>query len=211
MAIDEADTVTAESTDGALGTDDTIENPVTGERISFLKRSRDTDGEFVRLEVAVEPNAIGPPEHLHPTQEEYFRVLSGTLSGRVDGKAIRMEQGEELTVWSGTPHGWWNDDDEELRVLIEMRPALQFEEFLETIHGLGRDGKTNDEGFPNLFQLAVFGQAYWNDVRVVRPPAIVQRLMYAILAPIGRRLLGYKSCYREYSPLDGKWSQEGQQ
>lgn len=207
MATDTVHSPDAESTGDATTATDAIINPVTGEHITFLKRSRDTEGEFTRIEVLAEPNAIGPPEHVHPRQEEYFRVLSGTLSGRVDGENIRMEQREEFTVWPGTPHRWGNDDDDELRVLIEMRPALQFEEFLETIHGLGRDGKTNAKGLPNPFQLAVFGQEYWNDVRVTRPPAIVQKAVYAVLGPIGRRLLGYKGYYPEYSPLneESKW------
>lgn len=207
MPTEAARSTDAESTRDATTATDTIENPITGEHITFLNRSRDTDGEFVRLEVVLDPNGIGPPEHVHPRQEEYFRVLSGTLSGRVDGDTVRMEEGDEFTVWPGSHHAWWNDDDEELRVLVEMRPALQFEEFLETIHGLGRDGKTNAEGLPNPFQLAVFGQAYWDDVRVTHPPAIVQKAVFAVLGPIGRRLLGYQGYYPEYSPLheNSKW------
>lgn len=209
MALEEMPTDEVDEATPVERSADTIVNPVTGERITFLKRAQETDGEFARIEVVVEPGAIGPPEHVHPRQEEFFRVLSGTFGGRVDGDEFELNEGEELTVWSGSHHAWWNaEDDEELRFIVEMRPAMQVEEFLETFHGLGRDGRTNDDGLPNPFQLAVFGQAYWNDVRVVSPPAIVQRVMYAVLAPIGRRLLGYKAYYPEYSPIDGKWSDQ---
>ena len=181
--------------------DDTIENPVAGERVTFLKRARDTDGEFVRLEVVAEPGAIGPPEHVHEHQEEYFSVQAGTLAGSVDGEPFRLSAGEELTVWPGTPHTWGNGGDDELRVLIEVRPARRFEEVLEVFYGLARDGKTDDEGLPNLLQLAVIGQEYWEDNHVTSPPPLVQKAMFAVLAPIGR-LLGYKAYYPEYSPLD---------
>lgn len=185
--------------DGAERLDDTIENPVTGERVSFLKRARDTDGEFVRFEVVAEPGAIGPPEHVHEHQEEYFSVQAGTLSGSVDGESFRLEAGEELTVWPGTPHEWGNGSDDELRVLIEIRPAMRFEEVLEVIYGLARDGKTDDEGLPNPLQLAVIGQEYWEDNHVTSPPPLVQKAAFGVLAPIGR-LLGYRAYYPEYSP-----------
>jgi hypothetical protein len=38
-----------------ISTGDTIENPVTGERITFLATSADTDGEAVVIETVVRP------------------------------------------------------------------------------------------------------------------------------------------------------------
>lgn len=181
--------------------DDTIVNPVAGERVTFLKRARDTDGEFVRLEVIGEPGAPGPPEHVHEHQEEYFSVQAGTLDGAVDGEPFRLSAGEELTVWPGTPHTWGNGGDDELRLLIEVRPARRFEEVLEVFYGLARDGKTDDEGLPNLLQLAVIGREYWDDNHVTSPPPIVQKVLFAVLDPIGRAL-GYQAHYPEYSPVD---------
>ncbi len=186
---------------------DTIENPIHGERVTFLERAGDTDGEFVRLEVVAEPGAPGPPEHVHEHQEEYFSVQAGTLAGSVDGEPFRLEAGEERTVWPGTPHTWGNGGDDELRVLIEVRPARRFEEVLEVFYGLARDGKTNEEGLPNLLQLAVIGQEYWEDNHVTSPPPLVQKVLFAVLAPLGRRL-GYKPYYPEYSPMNPEWKWE---
>lgn len=181
---------------------DVIHNPVTGERVQFLERARDTGGEYVRFEVTAEPGAIGPPEHVHEHQEEYFQVLEGTLSGTVDGEPIRLEAGDELTVWAGTPHEWGNGGDDRLRARIEVRPARRFEEVLEVFYGLARDGKTDDHGVPNPLQLAVIGQEYWDDNHVTSPPPVVQKLLFAVLAPIGRAF-GYRAHYSEYSPVAG--------
>ena len=200
MASDSTQVGTAGRSIDAERPDDTIENPVTGEQVTFLKRGQDTDGEFVRLEVVAEPKAPGPPEHVHEHQEEYFSVQAGTLEGSVDGEPFRLEVGEELTVWPGTPHTWGNGGDDELRVIIEVRPARRFEEVLEVFYGLARDGKTDDEGLPNPLQLAVIGQEYWGDNHVTSPPPLVQRAAFAVFAPIGR-LLGYRAYYPEYSPL----------
>jgi hypothetical protein len=38
-----------------IHTGETIENPITGERITFLATSADTDGEAVVIETVVEP------------------------------------------------------------------------------------------------------------------------------------------------------------
>ena len=193
-----ADGTDAESSAGR--TDDTIENPVAGERVTFLRRARDTGGEFVRLEVVAEPGAAGPPEHVHEHQEEYFSVRAGTLAGTVDGEPFRLGPGDEITVWPGTPHEWGNGGDDELRMVIEARPARRFEEVLEVFYGLARDGKTDERGLPSLLQLAVIGREYWEDNHATSPPPLVQKATFAVLAPIGR-LLGYRPHYPEYSPI----------
>jgi len=48
-----------------ISTGQTIENPVTGERITFHKTSRDTGGEYVLIEAAVAPGG-GVASHVHP-------------------------------------------------------------------------------------------------------------------------------------------------
>jgi hypothetical protein len=59
---------------------DTIENPVTGERITFLATSADTGGEAVVIETVVEPDGFVAAAHVHPSQTERFAVAAGTLS-----------------------------------------------------------------------------------------------------------------------------------
>jgi hypothetical protein len=94
----------------------------------------------------------------------------------------------------GTPHRFWNAGEEEAHFLCEVRPALQFEQLIETMFALAADGKTNDKGMPNLLQLAVIADATFDTVRLPFPPAWVQRLGLSVLAPIGS-LLGYMPVY----------------
>ena len=61
---------------------DTIENPVTGERIVFAKTSRETNGEVVVVETFVQPGGFVAAAHVHPGQEERFHVLRGTMGFR---------------------------------------------------------------------------------------------------------------------------------
>jgi hypothetical protein len=51
-----------------IRTGDTIENPITGERMTFRKTSADTGGEAVVVEVVVQPNGAVAAAHVHPSQ-----------------------------------------------------------------------------------------------------------------------------------------------
>ena len=65
---------------------DVIENPVIGDRVVFLQTSRDTNGALLELDIFARAGAQGPPEHIHPEQEERFTVLAGSLKGRIEAK-----------------------------------------------------------------------------------------------------------------------------
>jgi quercetin dioxygenase-like cupin family protein len=173
---------------------DTIENPVTGERIIFRKTSRDTGGEAVVIECFVQPNGAVAATHVHPSQEERFQVLRGSVGFRLSGNEIVAGPGERITVPAGTPHRFRNAGDDEAHFVCEVRPALQFEQLLETMFALAADGKTNKKGLPNPLRLAVIARHHFDDVRLPFPPAWLQKLGLALGSPIGR-LLGYRATY----------------
>jgi mannose-6-phosphate isomerase-like protein (cupin superfamily) len=104
---------------------DTIENPVTGERIVFHESSRETDGEAVVFETFVQPDGFVAATHLHPKQEERFEVVSGTLGLRIGDEEIVAGPGETLTIPAGTRHRFWNAGNDEVRFRCEVRPALE--------------------------------------------------------------------------------------
>jgi quercetin dioxygenase-like cupin family protein len=109
---------------------DVIENPITGERITFLKTTQETDGKMLRFEYVVPPR-FSIPEHVHPYQGERHEVLSGTLWGRVGGQERDYTQGERVVGPAGVPHAWQNpSSEEELRFVSELRPPLVFETIL---------------------------------------------------------------------------------
>ena len=94
----------------------------------------------------------------------------------------------------GTPHKFWNAGEEEAHFVSEVRPAMQFEQLIETMFGLAADGKTNRKGMPNPLHLAVIAKHHFDDVRLPFPPAWMQRTGLALGAPLGR-LLGYEATY----------------
>jgi quercetin dioxygenase-like cupin family protein len=181
---------------------DTIENPITGEKVTFLKTSAETDGELVVIDTTVAPGGFVVAEHVHPYQSERFEVLSGEVEFELDGETVVAREGDVVMVEAGAAHQFRNIGEEEVRFLTEVCPALTFEAFLETMFGLAADGKTNGKGMPNPLRLAVIMNEQFDLVRLPFPPAWVQKTGLMLGAPMGR-LLGYEPAYvpgRTYGP-----------
>jgi quercetin dioxygenase-like cupin family protein len=177
-----------------IRTGDTIHNPVTGERITFLATSADTDGEAVVIETVVQPEGFVAAAHVHPSQSERFAVKSGRLGVKAGGTKQELGAGDVVTVEPGTRHRFWNAGEEPVTFVCEIRPALRFESLLETMFGLATDGKTNRKGMPNPLRLAVVAKAHFDTVRLPFPPAWMQKAGLALGAPLGR-LMGYEPTY----------------
>ena len=180
---------------------DTIENPLTGERITFLETTEDTNGELLRFEYTLPPG-FSISDHVHPVQEERHEVVSGTLWGRVGGREQLFGEGQRAIGPSGVPHAWRNPSvNEELRFVSEIRPPLRFEALFETGYGLARDGKTARQGVPkNPLQLAVLLAETGDMAYPTEIPVPVWRAFLALsaaLASLGR-LLGYRARYPKY-------------
>jgi quercetin dioxygenase-like cupin family protein len=173
---------------------DSIVNPVTGERLVFRQTSRETGGEAVVIETYVQPSGFVAAAHVHPSQEERFQVLRGSVGFKVGGKKLVAGPGHRLTVPAGTPHKFWNAGDEVAHFVCEIRPALQFESLIETMFGLAADGKTNRKGMPNPLRLAVIANAHFDTVRLPFPPAVLQKAALALGAPLGKAI-GYRPVY----------------
>jgi quercetin dioxygenase-like cupin family protein len=73
-----------------------------------------------------------PPPHLHPSQDERFEVLEGTVRAVIDGEERRHEAGETFEVPAGTVHQM--SADPPARVRWQVRPALRTAEFFETLY-----------------------------------------------------------------------------
>jgi quercetin dioxygenase-like cupin family protein len=173
---------------------DTIENPVTGERLVFRKTSAETKGAAVVVECFVQPSGSVAATHVHPYQDERFEVLKGTVGFKLDGRDFVSRAGDRVHVPAGASHRSWNAGDAEAHFVCEVRPALGCEQLIETMYGLAADGKTNRKGMPSPLRLAVIARHHFDDVRLPFPPAWMQRLGLALGAPLGR-LLGYRPTY----------------
>jgi mannose-6-phosphate isomerase-like protein (cupin superfamily) len=173
---------------------DTLENPVTGERVTFLETATETNGERVVIDVTVDPDGFVAAAHVHPYQSERFEIVAGEAEFTLGKEIVTARPGDVVMVEPGTLHHFRNAGQGELRFITEVRPALSFETFLETMYGLAADGKTNRKGLPNPLRLAVIMREHFDLVRLAFPPAWVQKTGLVLGAPFGR-LLGYPPTY----------------
>ena len=124
----------------------TISNPVSGERITFMQTARDTDGELLEFELELTPDGSVPGAHVHPEQEERFHVLSGRMKFRRGFRRIVAEAGETVVVPAGTVHKFENAGDDVARCRVEVVPALDMEHLLETTVELALEGNVMRSG-----------------------------------------------------------------
>jgi quercetin dioxygenase-like cupin family protein len=189
----------SDSASAAFGTEENpLVHPVTGERIVFRKRARDTAGELLEMTLYLAPGGFIASPHVHPNQEERFEVSGSPVMFRVAGKERLYQPGEVAVVPPGVPHVWWNASQEESATLVQFRPALDTETFFETFFGLARDGKVNPKGLPNPLQMMVLARAYHREMALPSPMQQILGPVAVLLAPIGRAL-GYRGRYDKYS------------
>jgi quercetin dioxygenase-like cupin family protein len=164
-----------------------IDNPVSGERIEFLRTAADTDGELLEFELTLAADGRVPGAHVHPEQEERFQVLEGTMRFRLGFKTIVAAAGDTVVVPAGRVHKFTNGGDGPARARVQVEPALDMEDLLVTAAELAHNGQVLRSGMPKPLHLALFVRRFRREVRAPFPPApIVQGLM-APLAALARR------------------------
>ena len=83
---------------------DSIENPVTGERLVFKKTFADTNGEYVLFECFVKPSGFVAAAHVHPFQQERFQIIEGSVTFKLNGQELPTEPGDCILVTPGMKH-----------------------------------------------------------------------------------------------------------
>ena len=170
---------------------DLIENPITTDRIIFRKTRQDTNGELLRFDNYHQTGGVGPMPHLHPLQEETFEVVKGTFAITLNGKEQQLMAGEKIIVPKGTVHYWRNAGKDELYIVTEFRPALHFEEIIETVAALARVGKMDKAGNPDILQMSATLSYFPGEFYLAKPPRFAQRVLFGVLGPILTRFFGY--------------------
>ena len=175
-------------------TGQTLENPVSGERITFLQTAADTDGALLEFELELSADGHVPGAHVHPEQEERFHVLEGEMTFRLGARRIVATAGETVVVPAGRVHRFANKSGAPVRARVEVVPALGMEQLLETTVELALEGNTTRKGMPKPLHLALFVRRYEREVRAPFPPAPLVRALMAPLHAIARKR-GYDARY----------------
>jgi mannose-6-phosphate isomerase-like protein (cupin superfamily) len=140
------------------------ENPVIGDKVTFIKTSEETNGEYTLIEVQLAPKG-GNTLHTHLDFTETFRPVEGTLTVHLGQKKMVLHPGESATVPLYAKHSFQNPTDSPVKFLVELRPGhAGFENSLKIVYGLAKDGLTNKKSIPNNFShlaiIATMGGTY---------------------------------------------------
>jgi quercetin dioxygenase-like cupin family protein len=159
----------------------TLENPVTGERFTFTHTAATTGGELLAFDFGLRPGGAVPMPHVHPIQTERFEVVAGRVRFRVGLRTRIAEAGDVVEVAPGVTHSFANAGDEEARMRIEVRPALDMEEMFAEVIAMAQAGRMGRRGLPrNPLQLAALARRY---ARVAHAPLLSVGVQRALLAP----------------------------
>lgn len=149
--------------------------------------------------VWVDPGATPLPEHVHTNGPETFEAVEGTCTIVLDGEPLRLEAGESLTIVPGQEHTFRNDTDE----VIAVRATVPWKLTIDTqftLFGLDHDGafaRGDGYGQPGPLQALVMSEAIRNGTTITAVPMPAQRVLWATVVPVARRL-GYTAVDDRY-------------
>jgi mannose-6-phosphate isomerase-like protein (cupin superfamily) len=154
-----------------------------GESITFLADA-DCTAPRAEAELRMAPGALGPPAHKHTRQRETYRVVTGRMIARVDGRENVLEAGETLVVQEGQAHTFANGSETEaLHFHVTIEPALHFQWFLTEMAKSAIRGGGSWKDLPVLEAAYILHQVR-DEYRVAGIPILMQDLAFGLLSGV---------------------------
>jgi quercetin dioxygenase-like cupin family protein len=131
------------------------------------------------------------PEHFHPSLEEHWQAVEGTLRAKVDGtwSDLRPEDGP-VYVGRNVRHALKNESGAPAHGLSQVVPGGRLEEFLTEASRAGQDGLYNARSMPTSWRGAVwiakFAYSFRDETVMCSPPPALQRILLPPIARLAR-------------------------
>lgn len=120
---------------------------------------KDTNGDFALFEQTGLSPGRGVPLHIHPAQDELFRILDGEYHFQVGDEKYQLKAGDAIFLPRNVAHAWIQVSQTG-KTLVLVQPAGKLEEFFVTMSGLQKP-PTPDELAKHFAD---------NEMKVVGPP-----------------------------------------
>ena len=129
----------------------------SGNILRFIRTAAETDGELLEMESTYREGAPWPAAHFHPSQDEHFEVLEGTVTTIIDGVESSHAAGETFHVPAGVVHQMVGEAG--TRLNWQVRPALRTAEFFEGLYTGSAAARRGEE-----FDLGAFLASHTDEV-----------------------------------------------
>jgi mannose-6-phosphate isomerase-like protein (cupin superfamily) len=160
-----------------------------GTSFVIIESAADSGGERIDFEITMQPGAMGPPKHFHPRQDERWKVLDGELSVFVAREWRTLGEGESLSIAPNTVHTLRNRSSGLVRFRDVHEPALDFQDYIESLDRLAGAGKLTSRMTPSTL---IHGAMVLREHRTTQLSASpAQRAAETALSLVGRAL-GYR-------------------
>jgi hypothetical protein len=109
-----------------------LHDPLTGQRLRFLKTGKQTGGQLLEVEVLLDPRGR-VLRHIHLRQDERVKVLEGSLSIHLGGEQRRLTKGESVKVPAARCTVCPTPMRGARAFLLQVRPARRMEAAMRSI------------------------------------------------------------------------------
>jgi quercetin dioxygenase-like cupin family protein len=131
------------------------------------------------------------PEHFHPSLEEHWQAVDGTLRAKVDGtwRDLRPADGP-VVVARNVRHALKNESGTPAHGLSKVIPGGRLEEFLTQAAQAAQEGLYNARNMPTSWRGAMWIAKVAYDFRdetvMCSPPPALQRILLPPIARLAR-------------------------
>lgn len=163
----------------------TITLNATGESVTFVETTEETNGEYLEIIVTLKAGGEGPPPHIHNRQTEIFEVLEGTVGVLHGGDKSELKPGDVATIGAGVLHNFWCAGNEDITFRARIEPALNFEWMLrEVFASCNRRNKKDPSPWDGSYILTKINGEY----TMGGIPKFVQKGVFPVMGGVGKLL-----------------------
>ena len=124
---------------------------LNGLSVTFKVTSELSNNQLGAYEISLPPNTVGAKLHYHRFMDETFIEQKGTLTIGVGDNELKAQPGKEAYVPRFTPHGFRNDTNETVKLMLIFNPSEKREGFFKGLYETLNEVPIDPEKFLKLY------------------------------------------------------------
>lgn len=124
---------------------------MNGLSLTFKVTSEHSNDQLGVYEIQLAPLAIGAKLHYHRFMDETFIVNEGILTIQIADKEYKAEKGSVVYVPRFTPHGFRNDTEKQVKLILLFNPSQKREGFFRGLQETLTEKPINSDKYLKLY------------------------------------------------------------